>query len=218
MKPAETVARASHVLLDFDGPVCAVFGAASDRAVADELRSRGAARGVAFPAEALETSDPFDVLKHAAGVDGKTAAQLEKLLRECEVAAVETAPATPGTPELLRRIAADGKAVTIVSNNSTAAVRRYLQRSGLDDLVRRVSARDDAEVQHLKPSPHLLQRAISAGGGPPGAYVMIGDSASDIEAARAAGTAVIAFANKPGKHERFTALAPDGIVTSMADL
>lgn len=218
MKPAETVARANHVLLDFDGPVCAVFGAVTDRAVADELRSRGAAWGLTFPSDVMETSDPFDVLKYAASMDGKVAAQLEKLFRECEVAAIETAPATRGTPELLRRTVADGKAVTIVSNNSTAAVHCYLQRVGLEDLVYGVSARDDAEIQHLKPSPYLLQRAIAIGGGFPDAYVMIGDSTSDIEAARAAGTAVIAFANKPGKYERFAALAPDGIVTSMADL
>uniref|UniRef100_UPI003F493AEC HAD family hydrolase n=1 Tax=Amycolatopsis sp. CA-096443 TaxID=3239919 RepID=UPI003F493AEC len=216
--PDPVIAAASHVLLDFDGPVCAVFGAVADRAVADELRSRGAALGVAFPAEAMETSDPFDVLKYAANTDEPTAAQLEKLLQECEVAAVETAPATPGTPGLLRRIAADGTAVTIVSNNSTAAVRRYLQRAGLEDLVRGVSARNSAEIRRLKPSPYLLQQAIAAGGGPPDTYVMIGDSTSDIEAARAAGTAVIALADKPGKYERFARLAPNGIVTSMAEL
>ncbi|SFO09911.1 HAD family hydrolase [Amycolatopsis rubida] len=218
MKPAEIVARSSHVLLDFDGPVCAVFGAVTDRAIAEELRRKGAGWGLEFPSEVLDTSDPFDVLKFAARVDSQAAVRLEELFRECEVAAVETAPATPGTSDLLRRVRTAGGVITIVSNNSAAAVRSYLQRVGLEDLVHGISARDDAEIQHLKPSPYLLQQVISAGEVQPSAYVMIGDSTSDIEAARAAGTAVIAFANKPGKHERFAALAPDGIVTSMADL
>lgn len=216
--PSFAVARASHVLLDFDGPVCAVFGTVPDRAVADELRSHGAARGLGFPSEVMATSDPFDVLKHAAGVDRRTAARLENLLRDCEIVAVDTAPATRGAREFLRRMKADGKPVTIVSNNSSAAVRRYLHRVGLDDLVSGVSARDDAEIRHLKPSPYLLHRAVSSGGGTPDAYLMIGDSASDIQAARAAGTAVIAFADKPGKRKRFARLAPDGIVTSMGEL
>ncbi|WP_406642922.1 HAD family hydrolase [Amycolatopsis sp. WGS_07] len=140
------------------------------------------------------------------------------MFQECEVAAVQTAPATPGTPDLLRRTVASGGAVTIVSNNSTTAACRYLLRVGLESLVRGISARDDAQIHHLKPSPYLLQRAIAADGDPPGSYVMVGDSMPDIEAARAAGTVVIAFANKPGKYGRFASLAPDVIMTSMADL
>lgn len=218
MTPAEIVARSAHVLLDFDGPVCAVFGEITDRAVANELRAEGATRGLSFPADIAETSDPFEVLKFAAQEDASTAEQLEERFREYEVVAVDSAPATPGTPEFLERLAAERKAVTIVSNNSAAAVRRYLQRAGLEALVHGISARDSAEIQRLKPSPYLLQQAISEVGGRSGDVVMIGDSLSDIEAARAAGTAVIAYANKPGKRERFAGLSPDGTITSMAEL
>jgi phosphoglycolate phosphatase-like HAD superfamily hydrolase len=48
--------------------------------------------------------------------------------------------------------------------------------------------------------------------------VLIGDSATDIEAARAARTAVIAYANKPGKQDRFVPLRPDALITAMSDL
>jgi phosphoglycolate phosphatase-like HAD superfamily hydrolase len=47
---------------------------------------------------------------------------------------------------------------------------------------------------------------------------MIGDSVTDIQAAKAAGTKVIAYANKPGKRERFAAHQPDALIDSMTVL
>ena len=47
---------------------------------------------------------------------------------------------------------------------------------------------------------------------------MVGDSASDIEAARAARVAIIAFANKPAKRKFLAALNPDAIIDQMMDL
>ena len=47
---------------------------------------------------------------------------------------------------------------------------------------------------------------------------MIGDSPSDIQAARQAAAAAIAFANKPTKRDRLAALHPDATVDRMADL
>ncbi|WP_370932515.1 hypothetical protein [Amycolatopsis sp. cg13] len=126
---AEIVARAANVLLDFDGPVCAVFGEITDRAVANELRAEGATRGLSFPADVAETGDPFEVLKFAVQEDASTAEQLEERFRECEVVAVDSAPATPGTPEFLERLAAERKVVTIVSNNSASRARRSARRS-----------------------------------------------------------------------------------------
>lgn len=47
---------------------------------------------------------------------------------------------------------------------------------------------------------------------------MIGDSLSDIQAAKAAGTMSIGYANKPGKHDRMLALNPDAVVDRLEDL
>ncbi|WP_234361448.1 HAD family hydrolase [Plantactinospora sp. BB1] len=46
--------------------------------------------------------------------------------------------------------------------------------------------------------------------------LLVGDSLSDIQAARAAGVVAIGYANKPGKRERFG--AADAVIDSMADL
>jgi phosphoglycolate phosphatase-like HAD superfamily hydrolase len=108
--------------------------------------------------------------------------------------------------------------IAIVSNNSRQAVRSYLAANRLGDYIGAISARSGPDVSQLKPSPHLLDAAIQKLGCGRDACVMVGDSASDIEAARGAGVAVIAFANKPGKHDRLAALHPDAIIRSMADL
>jgi phosphoglycolate phosphatase-like HAD superfamily hydrolase len=47
---------------------------------------------------------------------------------------------------------------------------------------------------------------------------MVGDSTADVKAANSAWVPSIAYANKPGKRERFEALVPDAIITNMADL
>ena len=66
-----------------------------------------------------------------------------------------------------------------------------------------VVARTEPDTGLLKPHPHLVQRAIDRRRTTPDACVLIGDSATDIPAARAAGTAVIAYANKHGKPDSF---------------
>jgi phosphoglycolate phosphatase len=47
---------------------------------------------------------------------------------------------------------------------------------------------------------------------------MVGDSTTDVHAARAAGVRAIGYANKPGKRERLARAGADAIVTDMASL
>jgi HAD superfamily hydrolase (TIGR01549 family) len=216
--PRAIIRAARHLLLDFDGPVCAVFGNLSDHEVADALRAELKARDVAYPGSIAQANDPFDVLRFASQVATETAKCVEQRFREFEYIAVQNAPATPGAADLLRRAAEGGQLVTIVSNNSTAAVRRYLELEGLSPFVCGISARDDAVVERLKPAPFLLQQAMITTSTNRDECVMIGDSVTDIEAARAAGTKVIAYANKPGKQQRFITLVPDGMITNMTEL
>lgn len=211
---AEILDRSRVVLLDFDGPVCAVFGGMSNRDVAVELRAL-------FPEplpEGIEQSpDPFDVLEYATQF-GDLATQVEERLRQLEVRAVSVAPATPGATDVLEALQRRGLSVVIVSNNSEAAVRAYLHANGLEALAQGVSARTSAELAELKPSPFLLQQAITNITADAAECVMVGDSATDIQAAHAAGTAVIAYANKPGKRDRFTPHRPSAIIEHMNDL
>ena len=76
-RPAEILARSQVVLLDFDGPVCAVFGGLSDHDVAVELR---ALFPEALPESVEQSRDPFDLLEYVVQF-GDLADQVEQRLR-----------------------------------------------------------------------------------------------------------------------------------------
>ncbi|GGI92374.1 hydrolase [Saccharopolyspora subtropica] len=212
--PRQIVASSSAVLLDFDGPVCAVFGGFPDHQVAAELRTM--LDGV-LP-EAIDRSrDPFDVLKYAV-TTGSQPNAVERRLTELETRAVTLAPATTGAAEVLDVLARQGIPVVIVSNNSVAAVEAYLRENGLADKVAGVSARESADVERLKPQPYLLLQAAEFLGVPPGECVMIGDSVTDIDAARQAGAKGIGYANKQGKRVRLMRHQPAAIIERMSEL
>jgi HAD superfamily hydrolase (TIGR01662 family) len=212
--PPQIICHSSAVLLDFDGPICAVFGGLSDHQVAAELRALFEGD---LPEAVDQSRDPFDVLKYAAAT-GSLAAIVEHQLRELETRAVAVAPPTPGAVTVLEALEQRAIPVVIVSNNSEAAVKAYLRAHGLTNMVAGISARTSADVGELKPQPHLLLQAMSFLGVSPEGCVMVGDSATDIEAAQRAGSKSIAYANKPGKREKFMKFRPTGIIDQMTEL
>jgi phosphoglycolate phosphatase len=60
--------------------------------------------------------------------------------------------------------------------------------------------------------------ALDALSGDPATSTFVGDSASDIHSAKAAGTHSIGYANKPDKIARLQRAGADVIVTTMAEL
>ncbi len=215
MTPAELLASRKHVLLDFDGPVCAVFGTLPDWTVANQLR---ALLGVSPQNEHGNDNDPFSVLRYAATLGPRTAALVERELCDLELEAVIGAVPTPGARAAMTALAASNHTVTIVSNNSEAAVKKYLAQHQLTDLVTGTCARTFTDPTLLKPNPHLLRHAIKSLGTGPGECIMIGDSVSDVHAGRAAGTATIAYANRPAKRADLQRQEPDIIIEKMESL
>lgn len=63
-----------------------------------------------------------------------------------------------------------------------------------------------------------LRRALDECGTSPADAVLLGDSVTDIQAARAAKTAAIAFANKPGKDRTLRSFEPDALIKSMDEI
>ncbi|MEV6661798.1 HAD family hydrolase [Nocardia fluminea] len=203
------------LLVDFDGPVCAVFSGLSSRHVAEQL---GAAMGVTLPDHLGATSDPFELLQYAAEISDEVAVKTERELTRLEVQAVAVASPTPYAHDLIREAAGrDGGSVAVVSNNSAEAIDAYLHAHGLRTHVAGIYARTSAATQ-LKPSPHLLQAALAGLRADAGTASFTGDSVTDVLAADAAALPAIAYANKPGKVERFAPYAPAATITSMAAL
>ncbi len=215
---SEVLATTRHVLVDFDGPICSIFAGRAASLIAEELAALIRTHDGAVPDRVLSSGDPLDVLRHAGRLSGPLALEVERALQTVELAAAATALPTHGAAEFLAECRLSRRLVAIVSNNSAPAVARYLESAGLSHLVARVEGRDPGDPGLMKPDPTLVFRALRALGGQAESAVLIGDSASDLEAARAAGVQSIGYANKAGKADKLAAAGAAVVVTSMIDL
>ena len=219
MTAAELLGQADALLLDFDGPVCSVFAGIPASVVANQLRTVLADAGhTDLPEPDAASVDPFDVLEYAASLSEDDARYVEAAFTAHEVEAMTTATTTEGAHELIQTWHRSGRPVAIVSNNSAAAISAYLDFHGIRPLIAGVSARESSDVSLLKPNPYLLTQAVLAFGIPADRCVFVGDSRTDIEAAKAAGVRSIGYANKPGKHEAFTHAGADAITEVLTEL
>jgi phosphoglycolate phosphatase len=221
VKPADLLARSRCLLVDFDGPVCAVFASHPAATVAAQLQTLIRDQLGTLPANLAElTTDPLQLLRQVAerGDPALTRAVVQAC-GDAEGTAVATAIPTFGGAELLAAAKAAGRWVGIVSNNATRAVETYLRRHQLDGHVDAVAARlDDMDPRQLKPQPYLVRQALALARTTPADAVLIGDSVSDVEAGHAAGIATIGYANKPGKRQRLTDAGATVVVDTMIEL
>jgi HAD superfamily hydrolase (TIGR01509 family) len=216
----DILGRTAALLLDFDGPICAVFAGYPAPAVADKLRAVIAAHLGTVPADLADVPDPLRMLRPAADLgDPELTRAVTDACRHAEVSAVATAAPTLGAHDVLRTAHDGGRRVVIVSNNSAEAVQAYLHAHDLSEYVDHVAARyDGMDPRLLKPDTHLVDAALTTLGVDPAGAVLVGDSESDIEAGQAAGTATIGYANKPGKRQRLADAGADTIVSTMIEL
>jgi HAD superfamily hydrolase (TIGR01509 family) len=204
---AETVLAEAHaLLLDFDGPVCSVFAGIPAVTVADQLRQILVEDcQTEIPKTVAISADPFDVFRYASTLGAQEARYIEAAFTAHEVEAVASATPADGAHNLIQAWQKSGRPLAIVSNNSTAAIRTYLSLYNLQKSIGYIAARTSADASLLKPNPHLLQEAAAALEVTASECVFIGDSPSDMDAARAARIRAIGFANKAGKRELLVA-------------
>ena len=209
------IARTRYLLLDFDGPICSIFGGLPAPTVAEKLRKLFTGE---LPEEIANTPDPIEVFYYSATVSDEMAARVEAEMADLEVAAVPTAEPTPYVHEVIASARESKRIVGVVSNNGPRAVNAYLDRHGLSDGIRLVVARTSHDPALLKPSPHLIIEAVRSLDADSAATALVGDSFTDIEAAHRANVASIGYANKSGKRERMIQLEAGAVISSMADL
>lgn|GEM_PF-1312735 len=209
------LARTTALLLDFDGPICSVFAGLAAHTVVTQLCLVLADGGHGDPPIEIEKSDdPFEVLAYAAGLGDDEARYVNAAFTAHEVEAIATAEPTPGGHDLIRAWSATGRPLVIVSNNSTIAIHAYLDLHDLRTHVTRVSARTSPDPALLKPHPHLLTTALTALNIAPAAATFVGDSVTDIQAARAAGTMSIGYADKPRKRTELITAGADTVIST----
>ncbi|MGH3869449.1 MAG: HAD family hydrolase [Pseudonocardiaceae bacterium] len=211
--------RTAALLLDFDGPICSVFAGLAAHTVVTQLCLVLADGGYGDPPVEIEKSDdPFEVLTYAASLGVDEASYVHAAFTAHEVEAITTAEPTPSAHDLIRAWSATGRPLAIVSNNSTIAIHAYLDLHNLRTHVTHVSARTNPDPALLKPHPHLLTTALTALNVPAATATFVGDSVTDIQAARAAGTMSIGYANKPRKTTELMTAGADTVIRTPATL
>jgi HAD superfamily hydrolase (TIGR01549 family) len=223
------VAAARCVLFDFDGPVCRLFPEGRSMPVAERLRAHLAQLGLGglLSAEERADKDPHVVLRavHRAGRErdlGDLVGTLEHMVTEGEVRAAGEAWPTADADGLIRRLHEGGAALAVVTNNSARAADRYLREHAhrgrsLRDFFTAVHGRGP-DPDLMKPHPDVLTRALTGLGLPPDSAVMIGDTPTDAEAARAAGVRFIGYGRDEAKRARLRRAGAGVVIGSYAPL
>ena len=96
----------------------------------------------------------------------------------------------PGLIEALDSLASDGYRFAVCTNKLERLSVLLLKQLRLADRFAAICGQDTFGMQ--KPDPEILRRTVAAAGGSVTQAVMIGDSATDIRTARAAGIPVVA--------------------------
>ncbi len=121
----------------------------------------------------------------------------------------------PGLIDALDELADGGHRFAVCTNKLERLSLLLLDALALSRRFAVVCGQDTFGIQ--KPDPEVLRRTIKAAGGTPQHAIMIGDSATDIRTARAAGVPVIAV--DFGYSEQSVAdFKPDRIISHFAEL
>jgi phosphoglycolate phosphatase len=121
----------------------------------------------------------------------------------------------PGLIDALDTLATRGHTFAVCTNKLEALSVLLLKELGLAGRFAAICGQDTFGIQ--KPDPEVLRRTIASAGGTPDNAVMIGDSATDIRTAQAAGIPVIAV--DFGYSERPVAeFGPDRVISHFTQL
>jgi phosphoglycolate phosphatase-like HAD superfamily hydrolase len=228
---AQRVIAAQCVIFDFDGPLCHLFARRPAAAIAKRLRDTYALHPAGMDASGDAsgtwhgTTDPLRLLTaafdDAAALDHESARRMERSLALEEIAAAEVAFPTGYADALVRTLHAMGRSLAVATDNCADAVHRYLAgRALLEPFAGRVRGRicDDGAAPRLKPDPDCVLRALAATGAAAAETVMIGDSARDVTAARAAGIGFVGYARNERKEHELHDAGAEWVVGSLRDI
>jgi phosphoglycolate phosphatase len=218
MKTAgELLASADAVLLDFDGPICSVFAGVEARMASQRATEALRCEGHEIPPRWSHARDPHALLRQIAeSLPPATVLAADRAVAAVEAEAVLSATMTPGLHDVL--VAIGARPWAIVSNNSTGCIDRWITDTDLSPPPAVVVGRVIGRPQLMKPNPYVLSVALGSLGVPATNAVLVGDSISDIKAARAAGVPAVGYANKRGKRQRLLTAGADAIVEDLAGL
>lgn len=122
----------------------------------------------------------------------------------------------PGVRHTLEALAASGTLLCCVTNKETSFALRLLEAADLHHYFQHTLCADLAEDR--KPSPNLLFAACRRVEVEPEELAYVGDSRTDIIAARAAGCRAVSVAYGYNSPDALEALRPDELIDNLAEL
>ncbi|WP_234367437.1 MULTISPECIES: HAD family hydrolase [Streptomyces] len=221
-KLRELIASVRFVLWDFDGPICRLFARHRAERVAADLvgwLERQGPRELLTDAERV-SPDPQVVLRAVGrrSPDSGLVAGLEEQLTQQELRAAASALPTAYADPLIRTWTAVGARLAVTTDNSPQAAGAYLEARGLTRCFATHLYGRTRQLDHLKPHPQCLIRALDAMGATASTALMIGDSGSDVAAAREAGVPFLGYACAESREERLRAAGAEHVVRSLEPL
>jgi len=154
-------------------------------------------------------------------VDG---ARLDKLfsdfLAHYEAHIADVSHLYDGVTPALDRFEAAGYGFAVCTNKVEVPSKKLLKALGIDRRFRAICGQDtfrDNGVNIAKPDPRMLNMTIEMSGGHPSRAIMVGDSRTDIDTAKAAGIPVIAV-DFGYTDQHVSAFAPDIVISHFDQL
>jgi phosphoglycolate phosphatase len=125
-------------------------------------------------------------------------------------------PALPGVVDGLAHLGARGLPLAIGTTKPTGRATQQLRACGLLDAFRHVQGTDPP--LRPKPAPDVIHAACAVLGIDPARALMVGDTARDVGAARAAGCRAVVVAYGMHRLQVAQTLGADAVVTSLVHL
>lgn len=122
----------------------------------------------------------------------------------------------PEVNEVLARLQAEGIKLGVVTTKIRPNTLKVLEMFQLDQFMQVIITQDD--VEHTKPHPQPIERAMEALGSSPERTLMVGDSPADLQSAAAAGVMSAAVAWSLKGEEELSKYHPQYILRTMSDL
>ncbi len=119
-----------------------------------------------------------------------------------------------GVKETLEQL--KDKKLALVTNKPEAQTLKIIEALGVKHYFRQVIAPE--RLKHMKPHPEGILKALEAFGEPAGNAVMVGDSYTDIEAGKSAGTYTCGVTYGLGNVEKLREAEPDFVVSNLRHL
>ena len=205
------------VVFDFDGTLAATnidFALMRRRAVAVLKRYGAWDPSIEDHRWTLEIIQAAAERLRASGRDpAPMIAEAHREIERIELEACQRATLHDGAEKTLRRLAAAGFALGIITRNCEAAVYTIISRYELPVSV--VLPREKAPA--VKPDPRHLLAALDALGAAPHQAAMVGDHVTDVQCARAAGAMAVAIAGTSSSPEDLRQAGAEYVARSLIE-